>query len=66
MVKNLFEKNLDLIKNNELSSTDNAIDNIVDYFRQDNCFVTKKDVMNIVFNSNYQAQYKLEQVIISK
>lgn len=66
MVKNLFEKNLDLVKNNELSSTDNAIDNIVDYFRQNNCFVTKKDVMNVVFNSNYQAQYKLEQVIISK
>lgn len=66
MIKDLFNKNLELIKNNEVKTMNNTINNIANYFKEKNCFVTKEDVFNIILNSNYEAKYNLESSLKQK
>ncbi len=66
MVKDLFSKNLELIKNNEIKITNQTLEKIVDFYSNNNCYLKKSDILNIVINSNNWALYTLESTLIDK
>lgn len=66
IVGDLFSKNLELIKNNEIKITNQTIENIRDFYTSRNCFLKKKDIFNIIMNSNNSVLYTLESILIEK
>jgi len=66
MVSNLFSKNLDLIKSNEIKITNQTIEKIKDFYASKDCFLKKKDIFNIIMNSNNSVLYTLESVLVEK
>ena len=53
VIKDLFNKNLDLVKSNEVKITNQAINKIQEFYANQNCYLKKSDILNIVINSNY-------------
>lgn len=63
VIKDLFNKNLDLVKSNEVKITNQAINKIQEFYANQNCYLKNSDILNIVINSNYWSLYTLESTL---
>lgn len=66
VIKDLFSKNLELVKNNEVKITNQALEQISEFYANKNCYIKKSDILNIVINSNYWSLYTLESTLLEQ
>ena len=51
-VSDLYSKALHIVKQNEISSTNEAVNSVVAYFARQSCKVTANDVLNVFYSSD--------------